>query len=246
MRRIFLHIPAVLAALLLCFACSDDKSKVIPRGKMAKIYAEMLMMDQWAMSDSRLRQEADTSLIYEPIFEKYGYDGEDYRQSVTYYMEDPERFSRIFRATSELLDARMEELMEQQKKMIRQEEILRFVTDFEIGKYYPYLSSEPYVHYYDSLSVELDTLSTYRLVSIERADTLFDCLRMIVPGDTLAVEAVEPEDEPVDKKEEKPVVRSEQEVIKTKTPVKELMTPKDIREVSKTLIHRKSDTLKLN
>ena len=119
MRRIFLHIPAVLAALLLCFACSDDKSKVIPRGKMAKIYAEMLMMDQWAMSDSRLRQEADTSLIYEPIFEKYGYDGEDYRQSVTYYMEDPERFSRIFRATSELLDARMEELMEQQKKMLK-------------------------------------------------------------------------------------------------------------------------------
>lgn len=185
MKRIFLHIPAVLAALLLCFACSDDESKVIPRGKMAKIYAEMLVMDQWAVSDSRLRQKADTSLIYEPIFEKYGYDGEDYRASVEYYMNDPERFSRILRESADILDARIEELKNLKQDLMRQEKINRLITDFEISDFYPYLSSEPYVHYYDSLAVELDTLSTYRLVSIERADTLYDCLRMIVQTDTL-------------------------------------------------------------
>ena len=185
MRRIFLHIPAVLAALLLCFACSDDESKVIPRGKMAKIYAEMLVMDQWAVSDSRLRQKADTSLIYEPIFEKYGYDGEDYRASVEYYMNDPERFSRILRESADILDARIEELKNLKQELMKQENINRLITDFDISDFYPYLSSEPYVHYYDSLAVELDTLSTYRLVSIERADTLYDCLRMIVQTDTL-------------------------------------------------------------
>lgn len=185
MKRIFLHIPAVLAALLLCFACSDDESKVIPRGKMAKIYAEMLVIDQWAVSDSRLRQKADTSLIYEPIFEKYGYDGEDYRASVEYYMNDPERFSRILRESADILDARIEELKNLKQDLMRQEKINRLITDFDISDFYPYLSSEPYVHYYDSLAVELDTLSTYRLVSIERADTLYDCLRMIVQTDTL-------------------------------------------------------------
>ena len=185
MKKVFLHIPAVLAALLLCFACSDDESKVIPRGKMAKIYAEMLVMDQWAVSDSRLRQKADTSLIYEPIFEKYGYDGEDYRASVEYYMNDPERFSRILRESADILDARIEELQNLKQDLMRQEKINRLITDFEISDFYPYLSSEPYVHYYDSLAVELDTLSTYRLVSIERADTLYDCLRMIVQTDTL-------------------------------------------------------------
>ena len=185
MKKVFLHIPAVLAALLLCFACSDDESKVIPRGKMAKIYAEMLVMDQWAVSDSRLRQKADTSLIYEPIFEKYGYDGEDYRASVEYYMNDPERFSRILRESADILDARIEELKNLKQDLMRQEKINRLITDFEISDFYPYLSSEPYVHYYDSLAVELDTLSTYRLVSIERADTLYDCLRMIVQTDTL-------------------------------------------------------------
>lgn len=185
MKKVFLHIPAVLAALLLCFACSDDESKVIPRGKMAKIYAEMLVMDQWAVSDSRLRQKADTSLIYEPIFEKYGYDGEDYRASVEYYMNDPERFSRILRESADILDARIEELKNLKQELMKQEKINRLITDFEISDFYPYLSSEPYVHYYDSLAVELDTLSTYRLVSIERADTLYDCLRMIVLADTL-------------------------------------------------------------
>lgn len=185
MKKVFLHIPAVLAALLLCFACSDDESKVIPRGKMAKIYAEMLVMDQWAVSDSRLRQKADTSLIYEPIFEKYGYDGEDYRASVEYYMNDPERFSRILRESADILDARIEELKNLKQELMKQEKIDRLITDFDISDFYPYLSSEPYVHYYDSLAVELDTLSTYRLVSIERADTLYDCLRMIVQTDTL-------------------------------------------------------------
>lgn len=193
MKKVFLHIPAVLAALLLCFACSDDESKVIPRGKMAKIYAEMLVMDQWAVSDSRLRQKADTSLIYEPIFEKYGYDGEDYRASVEYYMNDPERFSRILRESADILDARIEELKNLKQDLMRQEKINRLITDFEISDFYPYLSSEPYVHYYDSLAVELDTLSTYRLVSIERADTLYDCLRMIVQTDTLK-NAVKEED----------------------------------------------------
>ena len=185
MKKVFLHIPAVLAALLLCFACSDDESKVIPRGKMAKIYAEMLVMDQWAVSDSRLRQKADTSLIYEPIFEKYGYDGEDYRASVEYYMNDPERFSRILRESADILDARIEELKNLKQELMKQEKINRLITDFDISDFYPYLSSEPYVHYYDSLAVELDTLSTYRPASIERADTLYDCLRMIVQTDTL-------------------------------------------------------------
>lgn len=152
---------------------------------MAKIYAEMLVMDQWAVSDSRLRQKADTSLIYEPIFEKYGYDGEDYRASVEYYMNDPERFSRILRESADILDARIEELKNLKQELMEQEKINRLITDFDISDFYPYLSSEPYVHYYDSLAVELDTLSTYRLVSIERADTLYDCLRMIVQTDTL-------------------------------------------------------------
>lgn len=238
MKKTFLHIPAVFAALLLCLACSDDKLKVIPKGKMAKIYAEMLVMDQWAVSEPHLRQTADTSLIYEPIFEKYGYDGEDYRFSVEHYMNDPERFSRILRTTSEILDGRINELRELQKTQKRQEEISRFVTDFVIGDYYPYLSSEPYVHYYDSLTVELDTLSTYRLISVERADTLFDCLRMIVPGDSVTVEVPQQGDEVIDEQvlDEDPAPEKEFEVAKPPRKLDKAM-PKLLR-------HSKLDSLR--
>ena len=209
MRKLFLHISAVSAALLFCLACSQDKSTVIPRGKMSKIYAEMLVMDQWAVSESDLRTIADTSLVYEPIFQKYGYDTEDYRKSVEHYMKDPERFSRILRATSEILEARIVEIKELKRLYLRQVEISGFVTDFNIGEYFPYLSEEPYVHYYDSLSVQADSGYVYRLVSIERADTLYDLLRMIVPADSIVVDTLAIE---VEKQDDAPVVKDVKEV----------------------------------
>ena len=209
MRKLFLHISAVSAALLFCLACSQDKSTVIPRGKMSKIYAEMLVMDQWAVSKSDLRTIADTSLVYEPIFQKYGYDTEDYRKSVEHYMKDPERFSRILRATSEILEDRIVEIKELKRLYLRQVEISGFVTDFNIGEYFPYLSEEPYVHYYDSLSVQADSGYVYRLVSIERADTLYDLLRMIVPADSIVVDTLAIE---VEKQDAAPVVKDVKDI----------------------------------
>ena len=190
MRKVFLHISAISAALLMCLACSGDKVSLIPRGKLAKIYAEMLVVDQWTQSEPFLRAQADTSLVYEPIFEKYGYDTEDYIHSVEHYMKDPERYSRILRATADMLDKRILELNDLKKALKRQAEIESFVTDFNIGEFYPYLSEEPYVHYYDSLTVEPDSFSVYRIVPVERADTLYDLLRMIICVDTTAVDTV--------------------------------------------------------
>ena len=190
MRKVFLHISAISAALLMCLACSGDKASIIPRGKLAKIYAEMLVMDQWAQSETSLRTQADTSLVYEPVFQKYGYDTEDYIRSVEHYMKDPERYSRILRATTDILDERILELNDLKKALKRQAEIENFITDFNIGEFYPYLSEEPYVHYYDSLTVEPDSFSVYRIVPVERADTLYDLLRMIICVDTTAVDTV--------------------------------------------------------
>ena len=49
------------------------------------------------------------------------------------------------------------------------------------------MGDEPYVHYYDSLTFEADSLLVYRLVAIERADTLYDRLEMIIQSDSLSV-----------------------------------------------------------
>ena len=191
----------------------------------------MLVMDQWAQSESHLRATADTSLIYEPIFDKYGYDIKDYTRSVEYYMQDPERFSRILRESIDILDGRIEELNELKQQLKRQEEIKSFVTDFDISEFYPYLSDEPYVHYYDSLAVEADSGYVYRIVPIERADTLFDRLVMVINRDTTVVDTLAVQKETI--KEES----VEKEIIKVE-PIKdefvkgasEIMRPEKISE----------------
>ena len=74
-------------------------------------------------------------------------------------------------------------------------------------EYFPYLADEPYVHYYDSLTFEVDSSKTYRLVAIERADTLYDRLEMIIQSDTLSVCDTVPVCDKIP--EEQPVVKSE-------------------------------------
>lgn len=256
MRKVFLHIYAVSAAVILCLACSADKASVIPRGKLARIYAEMLVMDQWVISETEFKRIADTSLVYEPIFRKYGYDTEDYRKSVAYYMNDPERYSRILRETAEILDARINELAECKKALARKHEIESFVTDFNIAEYYPYLSEEPYVHYYDSLSVEPDSGAVYRIVSIERADTIYDLLRMVIRTDSLAVDTLDVEqiEEKVDSKSDEKqipdkVEQNSDEVGLIEFPEQKIenvvMKPKKFEGKTRLMRHSKLDSVKI-
>ncbi len=197
MKRFLKHIGLLLGLVLLLSSCTRRKEvKVIPRSQLAKIYAEMLVTDQWIMSTSGVRLIADTSLVYEPILEKHGYTTEDYLNTVNVYMDDPERFARILRESGEILDRRIAALkkkkakqeadMKRQKELDRLREMYRVELDY--SRQFPCLYDEPYVHYYDSLTFEADSVTRiYRMKSIERADTLYDRIRMVVPADTAAV-----------------------------------------------------------
>lgn len=182
--------------MILSVSCRKDEEKVIPRSELSEIYAEMLMTDQWIMSTKGVRLIADTSLVYEPILEKYGYTTEDYVKTVDVYMDDPERFARVLRSTSDILDKRLKHLRKEKRALeemaAREKEIKKMAdmlkSDFDPAEFFPYLNGEPYVHYYDSVSFEPDSaLLIYRLVSIERSDTIYDRIRMIVKSDTLSV-----------------------------------------------------------
>ena len=197
---------AVIMALMVFASCGKkDEAEIIPRNQLAKIYAEMLVTDQWIMDTPGVRSIADTSLVYSPILEKYGYDADDYVRTVDKYMDDPERFSRIFRSTGEILDRQLARLKkkqkEEQERKARDKEIEKLIkavrSDVDFGEFFPYLGDEPYVHYYDSLAIETDSLQMiYRLVSVERADTLYDRLRMIVPADSVKTDTLVTDDVP--------------------------------------------------
>lgn len=197
MRRVLRHIPAlIILVMIISVSCRKQDAEVIPRAKLSRIYAEMLMTDQWVMSAKGVRLIADTSLVYEPILEKYGYTTEDYVKTVDVYMNDPERFAKVLRTTVDILDERLVQLRKekhaQEVKAAKEREWKKMAdllkSDFDPAEYFPYLNGEPYIHYYDSVSFEPDSaLWVYRLISIERADTIYDRIRMIVKTDTLSV-----------------------------------------------------------
>lgn len=178
---------AVIAAAALLSSCSGrDERTVIPRRQLAKIYAEMLVTDQWITTTPGMRMIADTSLVYMPILEKYGYDLDDYLKSVDVYMDDPERFARILRNSGEIIGKQLKDAEVRLEEHKRLAALPKVKVDLDMKEFFPFLFDEPYVHYYDSLSFEPDsTLMIYRLVPVERGDTLFDGVRIMVKTDTL-------------------------------------------------------------
>jgi hypothetical protein len=205
------HILILLAAcILIISSCGRDDEKVISRGDMAKIYAEMLVVDQWIQLDQTLRKKMDTTLVYEPILEKYGYDSEDYRNSVYRYLDDPERFAKILREASEIIDERLVELkkLKEAEDLLqdKNEDLKQYRVEFNAADRFPYMYDEPFIHYHDSLAVDLDTLNNeYRFKSVELADTVYEGVLMIVKADTVAVTDTMPAADSIMLKEGKPV-----------------------------------------
>lgn len=186
MKLRVIHIFAVCAALSFLMGCSCNKANIIPRGKMAHIYAEMLVADQWLLENAKLRYQADTSLVYEPIFQSYGYTTEDYRASVEYYMNDPERYSRILRSTSEILEKQIDELKVLKAKEDREKAVVPYKINPD--RLYFGRSKDRLWEYGDSVSAALDSLTpVYELGFHEVSDTIFDGLNIIINVDTLAV-----------------------------------------------------------
>ena len=191
MKRVLHKILILLAAaVFLASSCGRDKARVISRSKMAKIYAEMFVMDQWIQNKPGLRTIADTSLVYEPILEKYGYDSEDYQYTVEYYMADPERFSRILRTTVSLLEKDLKALRKKQAEILRNEKLKKEIEKFEITMfqfYDEFVTEDGLRNLSDSVDVVWDTTyNAHRFRRLPRTDTIYEGPRMIV-RDTIAV-----------------------------------------------------------
>ena len=104
MKR-FLHIVLVL---LVAVACRGPR--VIPKDTMADIYTDMFLADQMVRDADIPRAQMDTMLLYEAVFEKYGYDTEDYLYSLRYYLKDPERFGKVFENVAKRLEGEVDAL----------------------------------------------------------------------------------------------------------------------------------------
>ena len=166
MRKV-LHI---LLLVLLVAACGPRK---IPRGDMEKIMADILLQDQQIKLNRELKKQADTSLVYEGIFEAYGYDTDDFLYSVEYYLGDPSRMEKIMNAVGD----RLEHDAKLVNAEIRLDEWRKGLLRIYNMKVDTTRRPRPRVRPADTLQVrfEGDTVFLYTVdsISIKDLDTLF-------------------------------------------------------------------------
>ena len=189
MKR-FLHIVLVL---LVAVACRGPR--VIPKDTMADIYTDMFLADQMVRDADIPRAQMDTMLLYEAVFEKYGYDTEDYLYSLRYYLKDPERFGKVFENVAKRLEGEVEAL----KKIVELRNRIASKRDAD----YPLVDSllAPFSKesvFFGLARVERDTSrypAWFRLVAVHE-DTLMvsvDSLAALRGRDSLSKEKPSPE-----------------------------------------------------
>ena len=104
MRRLPV-ISAVLLAALLCASGCGRGGRIIPEKKLARIYMDMFVADQWLRDYPDARKGADTTLFFDPIFLRYGYTFEDYDRSIHYYIDHPDQYSKVLTLAGDRLQA---------------------------------------------------------------------------------------------------------------------------------------------
>ena len=189
MKR-FLHIVLVL---LVAAACRGPR--VIPKDTMTDIYTDMFLADQMVRDADIPRAQMDTMLLYEAVFEKYGYDTEDYLYSLRFYLKDPERFGKVFENVAKRLEGEVEAL----KKIVELRDRIASKRDAD----YPVVDSllAPFSKesvFVGLARVERDTSrypAWFRLVAVHE-DTLMvsvDSLAALRGRDSLSKEKPSPE-----------------------------------------------------
>ena len=165
------HIGLLLAVMVMAFSCGRQ-GRVIPAHKFAKIYAKMLVADQWVRGDSHLAAIADTTLFYEPILEEFGYTEKDYVVSVGHYMEDPESFGKIFKEVKEILDKRISELTADERAVHRADSIRAAIAGKNFLRAPVFMDTYMDSVRHDTVSISIDTIGMYVWARI-LPDTLY-------------------------------------------------------------------------
>lgn len=99
----------IVCLLVLAVSCHKGPQR-IPRGDMEEIMLQVLMQDQYLKQHQELRKQADTTLVYEGIFESFGYITDDFMYSLGYYLEDASRMEKIMEKVENRLTVKLKEV----------------------------------------------------------------------------------------------------------------------------------------
>ena len=150
----------MLLSFALAFSSCSKGGRVLSEHKMEMLYTDMFLADQWLRDHPKYRAMADTTLFFDPIFEKHNITFEDYDASLKYYVSKPELLAEITQKASARL-SKMADIMS--KEVERLAEIDRTNKANRIShEFVDFESLEPRSEYFsftDSVSVHSDSLS---------------------------------------------------------------------------------------
>lgn len=195
MRQVCIYTVVAMAVL---FSSCRREGRVIPRDKMAIIYAELFIADQRINQDNDARKVADTSFVYAPVFEKHGYTVADYRASMAYYIKDPDRYARILRKTASIIEKDIKALKKEKERLEELEKLREEVSVFRPDRIFrltgldnPDLFTEDILSFYvDSTGGELyfdvrkwmDTAFYGPVMQVRDTLSVHDSMTVELPG----------------------------------------------------------------
>lgn len=112
---------AVLAVVLAGLCACGHRNRIIPENKLVRIYHDMFLADQWVRDHPDSRFDVDTTLLFDPIFHRYGYTFEDYDRTVQYYLDRSEQFVKILNRVETQLRKEGESLQQEADRLTARE-----------------------------------------------------------------------------------------------------------------------------
>ena len=173
-------VALMLLSFALAFSSCSKGGRVLSEHKMEMLYTDMFLADQWLRDHPKYRAMADTTLFFDPIFEKHNITFEDYDASLKYYVSKPELLAEITQKASARL-SKMADIMSKEVERLAEidrtnkaNRVKHEFVDFESleprSDFYPFPDSSAVNS--DSLSVRLDSLS----VSLDSLSVRLDSL----------------------------------------------------------------------
>ena len=179
------HIAVAALVLLLLLPGCGRRGRIIPTRKLADIYVDMFLADQWISDNHSSRRVADTSDFYGPIFKAHGYSFRDYDLSVNHYLGNPDNFSRLLDRSAEILEKRIKGLKDEEARREKVAELERYLRenllphmDFEKDDTLLWrpdtlsVLSDSLAALPDSLAVQSDSLDAPLITPVPRAITI--------------------------------------------------------------------------
>ncbi|MBO4625594.1 MAG: DUF4296 domain-containing protein [Bacteroidales bacterium] len=159
MKRVLL----IVCLLALAVSCHKGPRR-IPRGDMEDIMMHVLMQDQYVKAHSELRPQFDTMLVYEGVFESFGYNTDDFLASLQYYLEDASRMEKIMEKVEKRLMVKVKEAEIEVQEESWRKDFLNIWSLYPDKRHLPQPSSA-----YDTLYIQFSKDSlTYHPLRIKK------------------------------------------------------------------------------